>query len=157
MISSVCKHSLIAHTAQLLGQGAAIEIEVVCELLAVEGNIELIPALPCSLAGKISQQPAAHIFGRRTENTGRQRQIFLRAKQKNALHQLAVPAFSCIVSVKQGEQAEKKNFAVLRRNGIHHKRFTAERISLRKHASGFDAAQNTVCSPEIAAFNVHTA
>ena len=62
MISSVCKHSLIAHTAQLLGQGAAIEIEVVCELLAVEGNIELIPALPCSLAGKISQQPAAHIF-----------------------------------------------------------------------------------------------
>ena len=43
MISSVCKHSLIAHTAQLLGQGAAIEIEVVCELLAVEGNIELIP------------------------------------------------------------------------------------------------------------------
>lgn len=108
MISSICKHSLIAHTAQLLGQGAAIEIEVVCELLAVEGNIELIPALPCSLAGKISQQPAAHIFGRCTENTGRQRQIFLRGKQKNALHQLAVPAFSCIVSVKQGEQAEKR-------------------------------------------------
>lgn len=157
MVPAVFEHSLVAHTAQLLGERAAVEVEVVGQLLAVERNIELGFSLSCCLAGKIGQQTSTHIFRRGAENAGRKRQVFLRGQPEHPLHQPGVPAFAAVLRVKQGKQTQKQNLAVRRRHRVHHKRLAADGVGFGEHAAGFHVAQYAAYAPEVVALDMNAA
>ena len=63
MVLAEGEHPFVPHPAQLLGEGAAVKVEVVSQLLAVEGKVELHAARLNGLAGQIGQQPPPHGLG----------------------------------------------------------------------------------------------
>ena len=68
---------LFLHFSQLCGHGAAIHIQIVRQLLAIEGNIKFPAALTQRLKGQIRQQSAADASGTGMNAPAGQTQIFL--------------------------------------------------------------------------------
>ena len=56
MIPPELDTSLVPELAQLLGHGAAVDGQVVCQLLAVEGDVELGTSLAQGLFRQVGQQ-----------------------------------------------------------------------------------------------------
>ena len=62
---SICSdQALPLHFAQFIGQGAAVYIEVIGQLLAVEGDGKAAAAAANRLIGEIGEQTAPDGFGR---------------------------------------------------------------------------------------------
>ena len=57
------QQSVPLHLAQLIGQRAAVHIEIIGQLLAVEGNREALAPAADRLLGEIGQQPPPNGFG----------------------------------------------------------------------------------------------
>ena len=92
MVPAVFEHSLVAHTAQLLGERAAVEVEVVGQLLAVEGNGKFRAALAGGLKGQVGEQAAPDGLGGGVKNPPGQGQIFPGRDGQQVADQAAVVA-----------------------------------------------------------------
>ena len=77
MIFVKFQDSIVPHSSQFLGQGAAVQIQIIGQLLAVKWNVKGRTSGFQRLAGKINQKPFPDGFRRSTENPAGENQIFL--------------------------------------------------------------------------------
>ena len=61
MIFFGTQDALALHLAEFVGEGAAVDPQIICQLLAVKGDVELVVAL-------FLCKKSAPMMGRRTEN-----------------------------------------------------------------------------------------
>ena len=59
MVLVYLKKPVLLHFTQLIGQGASVHAQIICQLLAVEGNREFTASLGGRLEGKVGQKPSA--------------------------------------------------------------------------------------------------
>lgn len=71
---------IVPHFAQFLGKCAAVQIQVVRQLLAVKRDGKMRAARPHCLRGKIGQQPPTRTFWCGAPDTLGERQVFLHRK-----------------------------------------------------------------------------
>lgn len=72
---------IVPHFAQLLGKCAAVQVQVVRQLLAVKRDGKMRAARPHCLRGKIGQQPPTRTFWCGAPDALGERQVFLHRKQ----------------------------------------------------------------------------
>ena len=78
MIFPHAQQPLALHSAQFGRQRAAIHPQIIRQLLAVKGNIKLLPAPAGRLIGEIGLEPSADGFCRNMEHAPGKDQILLR-------------------------------------------------------------------------------
>ena len=137
-----------------VGMGAAVQIEVVGHLLAVEGHLELHPAAACCLCGKIGQQPSAHSLGRCAEDALRKAEVLAHGHRQQAAQQIVLQRW-LDPHIGKGGSVQEQYFAMFGRNSIHHQGLAAKGVGLGKGLPGTYAAQDAFGAPEIQIFNVH--
>ena len=147
------QQAFVPHPAQLLGEGAAVKVEVIGHLLAVEGNLELRAVGFCRLRGKVGQQPSPHRLGRGAEDTLGKAQVLAHGNGQQIVQQRAAypgghPA------VGERTRVQEQHFAVLGGNGVHHQSIAAEGVGLGKGLPGIHTAQDAFGAPEVEVFDV---
>ena len=70
------QNPFISHVSQLLGKSAAVEVQIVCHLLTVKGNLKGGASCFHRLLGKVGQKPGTDGFGGGAENTVGKHYVF---------------------------------------------------------------------------------
>ena len=104
MASVSLQQTLLLHLAQLVGKGTAVYAQVVCQLLAAEGDIKFPAAVFHGLIGKIGQQPAADGFGRGMENAAGKIQVFSGGNGKQIVDDLIIEGTECFFNCQEAEK-----------------------------------------------------
>ena len=147
------QQAFVPHFAQLFGEGAAVQVEVIGHLLAVEGHVELQPARLCRLRGKVGQQAAAYRFGCGAEDALGKAQALAHGNGQQVAQQ-SIPHSGGHSGVGKDTGAQQQHGAVLGGNGIHHQCVAAEGIGLGEGLPGGNAAQDAFGTPEIEVLDV---
>jgi len=142
------------HFGKLVAQGASIHAEIVCQLLAVEGDGE-IPAAPrCCLVGEVGEEAAADGLGAGVEDAAGKLEILGRGNEKEVSHKGGVEAAGVFAGVQYPCRAQKEDLAVLRRHGADHQlRPGHAGVSLGKDLAPLRAAQNALVAPRVVIFD----
>ena len=138
--------------AQLLGEGAAVQIEVVGQLLPVEWDLELQTAAAGGLCGKVGQQTAPHGLGGGAEDALRKAQVFAHGHREQVAQQLFVHRAGRTAG--KGGNVYEQHFAFLGGHGVHHHHVAAQRVGLGKGLPGRNAAQDALTAPQVEIFDV---
>lgn len=77
MIFFGTQDALALHLAEFVGEGAAVDPQIICQLLAVKGDVELVVALFLCKKRQIGQKPAADGLGRGVEDVAGHMQVLL--------------------------------------------------------------------------------
>ena len=146
------QQALVPHLAQLLGEGAAVQIEVVGQLLPVERDLELQTAAAGGLCGKVGQQTAPHGLGGGAEDALRKAQVFAHGHREQVAQQLFVHRAGCAAG--KGGNVHEQHFALFGGHGVHHHHVAAQRVGLGKGLPGRNAAQDALTAPQVEIFDV---
>ena len=153
MVLAEGEQPFVPHPAQLLGEGAAVKVEVVGQLLAVEGKVELHAARLNGLAGQVGQQPPPHGLGGGAEDAAGEGKVLFHGDTEQVPQQAVLPAVFGVGAGK-GSRVQKQHLAVCRREDIHHQRLPAERIGLGKGLPLAHLAEDAFAAPEVDALDV---
>ena len=149
---------LPAHFAQFIGQGAAVHIQVVGQLLAAEGDVEFQPALLGRLEGEIGEKPAPDGFGGGVEDAPGEGQIFVGGNGQQIGHQTAVMGALTEALVEHPSHIQPQNLRRLRGHHAHHHGLLGQGgVGLSKDVSRTQMVQHTLVAPYVVALHRHPA
>ncbi len=156
IVETVLDEAVSFHFPQLLGEGGTLYIQVVRQLLAVEGDFKF-PAVPAPRHGiEIGHDAAADRLRRGVEGAAGEQQVFARRDEEQVLDQLQIPAGAFVL--RGNSDADKKDAAVFVGADVDEQRLApGDGIDLGEEIAGLGQLQNGAAAPEIVAFDGHRA
>ena len=142
------------HFTQLGRQRAAVCVQVIRELLAVERDVERIAAALHRLRGQVGQQPPAQRLGRGMEDLARQGQVFARGDVQQAAQQRIVVFVFARGGRKQLRRGQEQHLARLGGDRAdHHRRVRHAGVDLREHRARGEVVEDGFVAPCVVALN----
>ena len=147
-----------AHFTELVGEGTAVEVEIVGQLLAVEGDVEFRTSFLAGLGLEVGEDPAADVFGGGVEAAIGQLQILTPGYKEQVGDKGWIPCGFLNSGGLHLAQTQKKNSAVAAGNDIYHQRFVLEQgIGFCKDLVGTDMGEDVAVSLVIDALDADAA
>ena len=154
MVLIISENAVLLHERQLVGQGAAFNIEVVCQLLTVIRNVEGVTAISLDALRKVRQKPLADALGAGVHHPAGELQILSRAQRQQIANQLRMAGTGAGAGRQHLMSVQKQYGRIFSGDDIDHKRLSGNAgICFGKGSAGVDAAQYAVVSPNIAHFD----
>lgn len=131
---------LFLHFSEFFGEGAPVEVQVVGEALAVEGDRKGVGAGFGRLRGEVDQHALADRLWCSAENAVGEGKIFLHGDAEHVTAKLGLPCIITIGGLVEVSKIEKENRRGFGCRDIHHHRLPTEGIRLGKYLAGGDLA-----------------
>ena len=132
--------SLFLHFSEFFGKGAPVEVQVVGEALAVEGDRKGVGAGFGRLRGEVDQHALADRLWCGAENAVGEGKIFLHGDAEHVTAKLGLPCIITIGGLVEVSKIEKENRRGFGCRDIHHHRLPTEGIRFGKYLAGGDLA-----------------
>lgn len=132
--------SLFLHFSEFFGEGAPVQVQVVGEALAVEGDRKGVGAGFGRLRGEVDQHALADRLWCSAENAVGEGKIFLHGDAEHVTAKLGLPWIITIGGLVEVSKIEKENRRGFGCCDIHHHRLPTEGIRLGKYLAGGDLA-----------------
>ena len=150
MIALDRDETVFLHFAELVAHRAAVDIQIVGELLAVEGDLKFAAAPLDRFVGQEGQQAAADRLGTRQDTPAREVQILARGDEEQIADQLVVEAAGILTDMQHAGDIQKQNFGVLGGDHAVHQRFPRHAgVGFREHLPGVDMIENAFVAPDV--------
>lgn len=138
------------HLAQLVGHSAAVNAQVIRQLLTVEGDIECPAAVLCCLKGQIAEQPAPDALGAGVQDAPGQAQAFPGGDGEHIADQPVMEAAGVGADGEHALGVQKQYRRRLCGNGADHQLFAGQAgVVFRKDLPCAYLIQNAAVAPDI--------
>lgn len=145
------ENPVLLHSGELPGEAGTLQVQVVCQLLAVEGNVKRGGVLLQGDRVEVGQKPATAAFRGGVKAPLGESQVLAGTDLQEVLQQLLLPRGGG--EVLEDPNPQEENPAVLIGLHVHQQRLLEKGKALCKHLPPLDHGQDGAVAPEVCALD----